>query len=147
MEDYFYRQMRKMQRQMDDLFRDFGEPGLLMGPKDVVQSEFRSPLSDIWEEKDKIHAKIEIPGVDKKDIQINATEHDIEVKVEKKEEKKTEKKGMYRYERSYSGFYRKFTLPHTIDPDKIQAEYKDGILELSAPTKTIGSSRKQISVK
>ena len=63
---------------------------------------FRKPLTDIWETENEVVASIEIPGVDKKDIDINLTEDKLEIKVEKKHEKEDKKKGMYRLERSYA---------------------------------------------
>ena len=140
-------ELRRMQDEMDRLFEAFfrnepigwgGSTPLLAGPNSsaaVQTSDYRQPLADMWETDDEVITTVELPGVDKQDIKINATEDGIEVKVEKKDERKEEdkKKGRYRLERSYSGFYRYIALPENIDPNKINASYKNGVLELRMP--------------
>ncbi|RMF07258.1 Hsp20/alpha crystallin family protein [Candidatus Woesearchaeota archaeon] len=139
----------RMQEEMDRLFETFfrGSPffrrssagtPLLEGPSrraetGIVESDYRQPLTDIWETDKEVVATVELPGVDKKDIQINATDDGIEIKVEKKDEKKEEKKGMFRLERVYSGFYRFIPLPANVNADKTAATYKNGVLELRVP--------------
>ena len=93
----------------------------------------RSPLTDLEETDKEVIAKFELPGVEKKDIQLNITENKIEVKVEKKQETKTEKKGFYKEERSYKGFYRAMALPPEVIAEKAKAKYKDGVLEVIIP--------------
>ncbi|HLD88820.1 MAG TPA: Hsp20/alpha crystallin family protein [Candidatus Nanoarchaeia archaeon] len=104
---------------------------------------FRQPLSDIKETDKEIIASIEIPGVDKKDIQLNITETNLEVKVEKKEEVRVEKKGYVKAERSYKGFYRSFLLPARVILEKSKANYKDGVLEVVMPK----AEKKKVAVK
>jgi len=94
---------------------------------------FRQPLSDLKETDKELIASIEIPGVDKKDIQLRITENNLEVKVEKKQEMKVEKKGYLRAERSYKGFYRSMYLPSKVIPEQAKASYKDGVLEIIMP--------------
>lgn len=136
-------QMREMQEQMDSLFADFftREPwtgrttGLLTGPDSSVPStRYRQALTDVHETEKEFVATVELPGVEKKDIQINATEDSVEIKVEKKDEQKSEdkKKGITRLERSYAGFYRRISTPGA-DPSKVKASYKNGVLELHIP--------------
>lgn len=148
-------EMRRMQQQMDELFnrfftRDAFDYPLLEAPessRDLTISNYRQPLMDINETDKEIIATIELPGVDKQDIHVNATEDGVEVKVEKKNEKKEEdsKRGLYRIERSYAGFYR--YIPVTgIDVDKINASYKNGVLELKMPKLETGKGKKQIKV-
>ena len=146
-------EMRRMHDDMAKMFdsMDFGpfkNRGLLPGKQDVIESDYRCPLSDVWETDDKIKAQIEVPGVNKDDIKVNATDEGVEVKVEKKDKKKDESKGNYRYERSYTGFYRYFAMPEYADTENIEASYKDGVLELEIPKKQVEEQkRKQIEVK
>lgn len=138
-------EMRRMQAEMDNLFSRFfrGEPlvrseGLLEGPgKSLLESNFRQPLADFIDKGNEIVAKVEMPGVDKKDIEINATEDGIEIKAEHKDEYSEEdkKKGRVRIERNYSGFYRYFSLPKGVDTNKVEATCRNGILELRIPKK------------
>ncbi len=149
-------EMRRMQEQMDTLFESFlgGSPfssshhPLLEGPtqEGVVTSNYRKPLSDIYETDKEVIATVELPGIEKKDININTTDDGVEIKVEKQEEKTNEKKGMYRLERSYSGFYRHIPLPESVDKDRIRASYKNGVLELRMPKTATKKRRKQILV-
>jgi HSP20 family molecular chaperone IbpA len=122
-----------------------------LGPsKELALMNYIEPLSDIIETDKEIKAKMEIPGVKKEDIKINATEDGVEVKCEKSGEIEEEdkKKGRYRLERNYSGFYRYFSLPESANVDKIEADYKDGILELVIPkTKKESKKEKEIKVK
>lgn len=150
-------EMRRMQRDMDSLFSDFfytENPYLLkehQGSKNEIKTleNYREPICDINEEKDKYNLFLEIPGSKKEDIKININDNNLEIKVEHKSEDKQEdkEKGYYSYRKSYSGFYRSFALPKNIDQDNIHAEYKDGVLNLKIPKKEISSSQKLIEVK
>lgn len=150
-------EMRRMQDEMDSVFGrvfSFG-PGfgrldvpLLEAPKSqIIPKDFRQPLTDLFETENEVVAKLEIPGVNKEDIKVNATEDTIEIKAEKRQEKKEDKKGVYRYERSYSGFYRCMALPEKVNPDKITTSFKEGVLELKMPKAEPGKTKvKQITV-
>jgi len=113
-------EMTRMRKRYDRLFSSLGEG-------------FRQPLSDVRETGDKIIVDLELPGVDKKDIEINVTEDELEVKCESKAKKEEKRKDYYRLERGYSGFYRRFTLPVKVKPDQAKADYKDGLLKISVP--------------
>jgi len=130
-------EMRRVQREIDRSFGDFWESESYKSLPDYTGKKgalaLRSPLTDLEETDKEVIAKFEIPGVDKKDIQLNITENKIEVKVEKKQEAKVEKKGFYREERSYRGFYRAMVLPSEVIPEKAKAKYQDGILEITIP--------------
>ena len=93
----------------------------------------RKPLADIEENDKEVVIKFEIPGVDKRDIQLNITQNKIEVRVERKQEEKIKREGFYRLERSYGGFYRAISLPTEVIPEKAKAKYRDGILEVRIP--------------
>lgn len=151
--------MKEMQSQMDNIFSRFfgmepfkGNTGLLLpGPeRSMVEKNFREPLSDVIDKGNEIIARIEMPGINKEDINISVTDDGVEIKAEKKDEYKEEdkKKGKLRLERSYSGFYRYFNLPQDADKDKIEAVCKNGILELRIPKKhTEKKKAKKIPVK
>lgn len=144
----------RMQKEMDSLFNDvYSKPNLLESSKNKNQLEnydnYRAPIWDIKENKDNYNLSLEIPGSKKEDIKINVNEDNIEIKVENKKEDKQEdkEKGYYSYSRSYSGYYRSFSLPKNIDKDNIDAEYKDGVLHIKIPKKELPSSQKLIEVK
>jgi len=143
-------EMRRLQRELDRSFGDFWDSESCKtlpdytGKKGVLA--LRSPLTDLEETDKEVIAKFEMPGVDKKDIQLNITEDKIEVKVEKKQEAKVEKKGFYREERSYRGFYRAMALPSNVIPEKAKAKYKDGVLEVTLP-KTEAKKKNKIEIE
>ncbi|MBN1275294.1 Hsp20/alpha crystallin family protein [Candidatus Woesearchaeota archaeon] len=145
-------EMRAFQEQMDEMFTGFfnREPWYTTGllpdnTKQLPATQYRHALTDLEETDKEVIAKIELPGVNKKDIQVNATDDGVEVKVEHQEEKKEEKKGTIRMERRCAGFYRKIATP-SIDADKIKANYKDGVLELRMPKKAVRKG-KQILIE
>jgi HSP20 family protein len=154
----FWNDFFRLQKEMEDIFDgriDLYTDRFLPATHDtsegdIIETKFRKPLADIWEENNDFIAKIELPGVEKEDIHLNINEKNLEIKVEKKQENKTEdqKKGVFRLERSYSGFYRCFRLPENVDKEKIDASYKNGILELKIPKLQIKRDEvKRISVK
>ncbi|HOI18740.1 MAG TPA: Hsp20/alpha crystallin family protein [Candidatus Woesearchaeota archaeon] len=148
-------EMRRMQEQMDSLFDSyFGidpykNPLMLEGPKgrgDLIESNYRLPLSDIYETEKEVIAEVELPGLTKNDIKVNVCEDSLEIKAETKKEKKDEdkKQGIYRYERNFSGFYRQFSLPSEVDSEKSVAEYKDGVLKITMPKLKIKETKKKM---
>ncbi len=96
-----------------------------------LESSF-NPRIDISEDDNNIFIEAEIPGVKKSDINISIQDNILTIKGEKKslnEDKKD--KSFYRSERSYGSFTRSFTLPAEVNPDKVEAKFEDGILNIS----------------
>lgn len=123
-EEYWERFMPELAAMRKEMERRFAEfPSL------------REPYADISETDNEIAIKLDMPGVTKKDIDIVATEDYIEVKAERKEYVEEKKKKFYRQERAYRSYYRKLPLPLKIIPEKMLAEYKDGVLTITAPKK------------
>jgi HSP20 family protein len=75
----------------------------------------------------------EVPGIEEKDIEIKIEDNTLSLRGERKFEKETKEENYHRIERSYGSFYRAFTLPNSIDPDRIQAEHENGVLKISMP--------------
>jgi HSP20 family protein len=92
-----------------------------------------APAVDIFENDNNIVLKAELPGVDPKDVEVRVEDNTLYLKGERKFEKEVKEDNYHRIERSYGSFARSFALPGSIDSDKVQAEYKDGILSLSIP--------------
>ena len=155
----FWDELRRLQEEMDRMFerafgRDYGfeAPQLTHHSKrnEWVPANYREPLADIFETDKEIIATIELPGADKKDIDVNLRDDGLEIKVEKKYEHKEEdkKKGVYKLERRYNGFYRFIPLPSYADKSKIDATYNNGVLELRIPKlRPKKSSRDKIPIK
>lgn len=100
------------------------------------------PPVDIVEEPERLLFRAEIPGVSKDDIDIKVENGTLILRGEKKQEREVEGETAHRVERFYGAFTRSFALPATIDAEKIQARYKDGVLELVLPKAEIAKPRK-----
>jgi HSP20 family protein len=92
-----------------------------------------APAIDISENKDDLMVNVEVPGMKKEDIKVTLQDGILTVKGERKQEKEEKDKSFHRVERSYGSFCRSFTLPTTVQGDKIKANYKDGVLMISLP--------------
>lgn len=141
-------EMRRMQKEMDRMFQGFFEKPRLLGKKgENLPTSMKTPLVDLYQDEKEVIAKVELPGIDKKDIHLNVTERMLEIKAEKKKELKENKKGIYKEERSYSGFYRALPLPAEVDTEKAKAKMKDGILEVHMPKVGKISSGKRLQIE
>ena len=94
-----------------------------------------TPVADVYETKDNLFVKIEIPGLTEKDIDITVEANVLTIQGERKIEEEKEEKGYYRMERAYGKFLRAFTLPPNILTEKVIALYNNGVLELTIPKK------------
>ena len=92
-----------------------------------------NPAVDLYEKDDHFVIKAELPGVDKKDISIDLKDRVLTLSGERSYENEVKEENYYRRERSYGKFQRAFTLPADVDSDKINAEFKDGLLQIEVP--------------
>lgn len=122
---------------LDDIFDDF-----LPSKKEQIMK------CDIYEKGDDYHLELDIPGFDKKDISIEVNDGYLKIKAEKNEsnEEKDEDKKYIRKERVYGMYERSFYIGD-IDEDKIDAEFKNGILKITVPKKEEKKSSKYIDIK
>jgi HSP20 family protein len=134
-----------MDRMMDDFF---GRRMRAWWPERWLgrETEVTAPSVDVYEEKDDIIVKAELPGMDKNDIEVNISDSQLTLKGEKKKEEKVEEENYYRCERSYGAFFRTLELPSTVQADKIKASFKNGVLEVRLP-KTEEAKSKEIKIK
>lgn len=101
-----------------------------------------APPVDILETEDELILKADIPDVDLKDIDIQVENGTLTLKGERKFEKRENgKEGYHRLERSYGSFVRCFSLPETVDTEKVGAEYKNGVLSVTMPKKEVAKPR------
>ncbi len=91
------------------------------------------PAAEMEETSEAIHLKLEVPGLDAKDIDIQVSAEAVSISGERKSETKTEEKGMTRSEFRYGSFRRIIPLPVRVQNTSVNAEYKDGILNLTLP--------------
>jgi HSP20 family protein len=112
--------------------------------EDELPSGTWAPAVDVAEEGDKILVKVEVPGMDEKDLKINFEDGMLTVTGERQFERKDER-NYHRIERAYGTFTRTFSLPRTVDASAIIANYRNGILEIEIPKKEEAKPR-QISI-
>lgn len=113
----------------------------------MSQEGMWAPKVDIKEEADKFVVFADIPGIDPDDIEIEMDSNLLTVKGERKAEKEEKGKNYYRMERSYGKFYRQFTLPESIDSNKITAKSKHGVLMLCLPKAVEGKQHRKITIE
>ncbi len=99
---------------------------------DVSKCDWR-PVVDIYDSEKAIVINAELPGVTKENITLGVKENILTLKGERKSEAEAKKENYYRMERCYGAFERAFTLPSAIDPQKIKANFKDGVLKIEIP--------------
>lgn len=116
----------KMNRLFEDVFTGRAED------KELAAGTW-APAVDIYETENELIMTAEVPGIEEKDIEIKIEDNTLSLRGERKFEKETKEENYHRIERSYGSFYRAFTLPNSIDPDKIQAEHENGVLKISMP--------------
>jgi HSP20 family protein len=111
---------------------------------EVSQCDWR-PVVDIYDSEKAIIINAELPGVTKDSITLDVKENILTLKGERKSDEEASKENYYRMERCFGTFERAFTLPSTVDPAKISASFKDGILKIEIP-KTEEKKPQQISI-
>ncbi|OQB09711.1 MAG: Spore protein SP21 [Candidatus Omnitrophica bacterium ADurb.Bin205] len=104
-----------------------------------------SPAVDIYDSKDNVMVKADIPGLTKDDIEVTVQGDTLFIKGEKKQEKEVKEKDYIRTERFYGNFQRAIRLPAEVQSDKVEATYKNGVLELVLP-KSEKAKPKQIKL-
>ncbi len=115
----------------DSLNRLFSEPA----------SRPWSPAVDIYENENDLVLKADLPEIDPKTVGIQLENGTLTLKGERKFEEQKESKGFHRIERSYGAFVRAFSLPDTVDGEKVKADYKNGVLTVTLPKKEVAKPR------
>lgn len=91
------------------------------------------PTMDVFEKNGKLMVHADLPGLNKKDLTITFEENDLVLRGERKDVRKVEEENVYRAECVYGTFYRRLPLPVGLEVDKIEASFKDGVLEIEIP--------------
>ncbi len=140
-----FQEFTSLQRQMNRLLDAFsGERSLTPFEETLTGWEFGPPV-DIYEDDHKLTFKVEVPGIDERDIKVEIGSNVLTVHGERKLEKDIKEENFRRMERHYGAFSRSFTLPSTVDPQKIEANYAHGVLAIQMP-KRAEARPKQIKV-
>ena len=138
-----FREFATLQDRMNRLFREsFGDVGR---DESLTTTSAFAPAVDVYEDEHKVVLKIEVPGIDEKDIDVRVENNTLTVQGERKIEKEEKEENYRRVERHYGSFTRNFTLPPTVDTENVSAAYDKGILKVTLPKKA-EAKPKQIKV-
>jgi HSP20 family protein len=135
-----FRELLNLQNQVSRVFQDFGR-----GSDELLTSGTFVPPVDIYEDEHSITLKLEVPGINEKDIDIKLENNTLTVRGERNFEKEEKEENFHRIERRYGAFARSFTLPNTVDPDNVEASYENGVLSIKL-AKRAEAKPKQIKI-
>jgi HSP20 family protein len=136
--------LNQLNRIRNEINRIFEDPSAEFRPTSFFEGW--EPSLDIYEDKDKITVRAEVPGMRKEDINISVEQNTLSISGERRQEEKRGEGDTFRSELFYGRFQRSITLPQPVDSGKIQATYKDGVLTIVCP-KSEEAKPKQIEVK
>jgi len=137
-----FREFVTIQDRLNRLFRE--SQGSEGGQESLTTSSFAPPV-DVYEDEHNVVLKIEVPGIEEKDIDVRIENNTLTVHGERKFEKEEKEENYRRVERQYGSFTRTFALPTTVDAEKVQANYDKGVLRIQLAKKA-EARPKQIKV-
>jgi HSP20 family protein len=130
------RQGRERYRDLAELMQDFWDGG------DTASAASWAPRLDVHENKDSYTIKADLPGMEKKDIQVTVEDGVLSIRGERQSQQETGEGGnWHRLERHYGSFLRSLDVGDSVDAEKVKAEYKDGVLTLTLPKKEAAKPR------
>ena len=128
---YPYRELNTLQDRVNRLFHESFSGGR---DESLATSSF-APAVDVYEDEHNVTLKIEVPGIDEKDIDVRVENNTLTVHGERKFEKEEKEENYRRVERQYGSFSRTFTLPNTVDTESVSADYEKGVLKIKLAKK------------
>jgi len=135
-----FREFTTLQDRMNRLFRDsYGDN------EEALTASTFAPAVDVYEDEHNVTLKLEVPGIDEKDIDVRIENNTLTVHGERKYDKDEKEENYRRIERQYGSFTRSFTLPNTVSPDNVHANYDKGVLKITLAKKA-EAKPKQIKV-
>jgi HSP20 family protein len=124
-----FREVMALQNRVNSLFREMNE-----GDNPLTTASF-VPAVDIYEDNKKVVLKLEVPGMEEKDLDVRVENNTLTVKGERKFAGDEKEENFHRIERRYGSFFRAFTLPSTVDTENVAASYNAGVLKLELSKK------------
>ncbi len=118
---------REIDRMFDEAFEDFG-----------IRRSTRNgfiPTVNVYETEEAVNIEMEIPGIEKDELDIDLSDGVLTVKGEKKDEREDKSRNYHLYERTFGSFSRSFRIPDNVDQDQAKAKYEEGILKIELPKK------------
>jgi HSP20 family protein len=135
-----FREVVALQNRVNSLFQNLND-----GENHPLSTASFVPAVDVYEDEKKVVLKLEVPGIEEKDLDVSVENNTLTVKGERKFEKEEKEENFHRIERRYGTFFRAFTLPSTVDTENVQASYNAGVLRLELKKKP-EAQPKQIKV-
>ena len=136
-----FREFATLQDRINRVFRE----SYAGGQDEALTTSSFAPAVDVYEDEHKVSLKIEVPGIDEKDIDVRVENNTLTVHGERRIEKEEKEENYRRVERQYGSFTRTFTLPQTVDTEHVSANYDKGVLKITLPKKA-EAKPKQIKV-
>lgn len=123
-----FQNLRRLNSFLDDAFS-----GVVFNPEGGALTSAWTPAVDVSEDKDAVKIVAELPGVKPEDVKLSLENQTLTIRGEKRQEIEEKKERVHRYERSYGSFERTFALPGTVDAERIEASFGDGLLTVTLP--------------
>jgi len=146
--------MQRLAAEMDGLFSSFGfgrSPWLARHTNWSMPSLSQmawSPQLEVEERDNQLVVRLDLPGLNKEDVQISVADDVLTISGERKQEREEKREGFYHSERSYGNFQRSIPLPDGVNPDQVKANFRNGVLEVTMPApQRQASNRRQIEVQ
>ncbi len=136
-----FRELASLQNRVNSLFQDYGRSG----QDELTATGSFVPPVDVYEDEHKVTLKLEVPGINQDDVDVRLENNTLTVSGERKFEKEEKEENFHRIERRYGSFARSFTLPNTLDPESVTANYENGVLKIEL-AKRAEAKPKQIKV-
>src|SRR5713101_2719149 len=135
-----FRDLANFQNQINRIVQDYGR-----GSDELLTSGTFVPPVDVYEDEHNITLKLEVPGIEEKDLDVRIENTTLTVHGERKIEKEEKEENFRRVERQYGSFTRSFALPSSVDPGQVSAHYDKGVLKINLAKKA-EAKPKQIKV-
>lgn len=149
--DAWFEDMRRnIEQEMERAFSLPWPPALEMRfPRMAFASwpQIRAPLCDVVDRGDRYEMSMEVPGIEKEEVDVKAGRHFVEVSAQQSEKKEEKGKNYLYNERSYRSFYRRVPLPEEVVPSRVEAKLVNGILNISVPKKTAAKAEEESKVE
>jgi len=153
--------MRRMEEDLDRVFRAFGIPRLGFGfapPRELESLVARaptlsqaaqwSPQIEVFEREGNLVVHADLPGVKREDVEVNVEDDVLTIRGQRRQEHRETEGGYRRTERSYGTFFRQIPLPDGVDPSRVEAAYNDGVLEVVVPApRSEAQRRRRIDIR
>ena len=117
-------------RELAGFFENFADVNGVRGNGELRFGTF-TPAVDVYEDEHNLVLKLEVPGMNDEDLKVSLENNSLTVSGERKLEKEEKEENFHRIERRYGTFTRTFRLPSTVDPEKVEAAYDQGVLKIT----------------